>query len=277
LFAASIILLIIFLAIEAYKKFPVLPLKLFSIRSFTGAQIAAVAVSASIFAMFLYITLYFQDVLGYSALQAGVRFLPVTLVAFVIAAISGRLTSKIPGKWMIGVSLILVSIGLAMSDGVTLSSTWVHVLPGMIVCGFGIGMINPSLANVAIGVVHPRQSGTASGVNNTFRQIGIAGGIAVLGAIFENSIRHTLANSILNNHLSSSQLTQAVSAVSGGESSAVINSSPAQYHQVIAQVTHQAFITGFNELLVVTSIIALVGAVFSFALIRKKDMAIYAH
>jgi fucose permease len=225
--------------------------------------------------MFLYITLYFQDVLGYTALQAGVRFLPVTIVAFVVAAISGRLTSKIPGKWMIGIGLLLVSAGLALAHGVTIYSTWTHILPGMIICGFGIGMINPSLANVAIGVVPPQQSGTASGANNTFRQVGIAGGIAVLGAIFEASISHTLNKSVLVYHLSGAQLNQAVSAVSGGQSARVISSAPLQYHPIISQITHQAFITGFNELLVVTPIIALVGAIFTFVLIRKRDMAVY--
>ena len=275
LFASSLIFGIIFLAIESYKRFPVLPLKLFTIPSFTGAQFAAIGISASIFAMFLYITLYFQDVLGYSALQAGVRFLPVTIVAFVVAAISGRLTSKIPGKWMIGIGLLLVSAGLAMAHGVTIYSTWTHILPGLIVCGFGIGMINPSLANVAIGVVPPQQSGTASGANNTFRQIGIAGGIAVLGAIFESSITNSLNKSVLAYHLTGQQLNQAVAAVSGGQSSEVINSTPLSYHPLVSQITHQAFITGFNELLVVTPIIALVGAIFTFALIRKKDIAVY--
>jgi EmrB/QacA subfamily drug resistance transporter len=277
LFAASAILLVIFLAVETYKKFPILPLKLFTKPSFTGAQIAAVGVSASIFALFLYITLYFQDILGYSALQAGVRFLPVTAVAFVIAAISGRLTSKIPGKWMIGVALLLVSAGLAMAHGVTVTSSWTHLLPGLIVCGFGIGMINPSLANVAIGVVPPQESGTASGVNNTFRQIGIAGGIAVLGAIFETSINHSLSNSSLSSYFSANQLKQTVSAVSGGESSSVLHSIPLKYQATFSQITHQSFITGFNDLLVVTALIALAGAIFSFALIRKRDMAVYEH
>lgn len=277
LFAGSVILGIMFLAVESYIKFPILPLKLFKKPSFTGVQLAAIGISASIFAMFLYITLYFQDVLGYTALQAGIRFLPVTLVAFVVSAVSGRLTSRIPGKWMIGVGLILISFGLIISHGVTISSNWLHLLPGMIVCGFGIGMVNPSMANVAIGVVPPQQSGTASGANNTFRQVGIAGGIAVLGAIFVASITNSFNKSVLAYHLSGAQIKQAVSAVSAGQSSQVINASPTQYHPLVAQVAHQAFITGFNELLIVTSIIALVGAIFAFALIRKKDMAVYSH
>lgn len=277
LFAGAVILLVIFLAIETYISQPVLKLSLFKKPSFTGAQIAAVAISGSIFALFLYITLYFQDILGYSALQAGIRFLPVTLVAFVVAAISGRLTSKIPGKWMIGVGLILIGIGLAMADGVTISSTWLHLLPGMIVAGFGIGMVNPSLANVAIGVVPPQESGMASGVNNTFRQVGIAGGIAVLGAIFETSIMNSVRNSFFAHNLSGGQLSQATSAISAGQSSQVIQHVPAQYQSSVTIAAHQAFITGFNELILVATIVALSGAVFTFLLVRKKDMAVYRH
>lgn len=275
LFAGAAILMVCFLGIEAYTKQPILDLKLFRKPSFTGAQIAAIGISASIFSLFLYITLYFQDILGMSALQAGIRFLPVTVVAFVVAAISGRLSSVVPGRLMIGIGLLLVAIGLAISYGVTVDTGWTHLLPGLIVSGFGIGMINPSLANVAIGVVPPQESGMASGVNNTFRQIGIAGGIAVLGALFQLSIRNTLNNSVLAQHLNANQLSNVTSAVSGGESSLVIKSSPQQYKEVVASVTHHAFITGFNELLIVTSLIALVGAIFSFAMIRRKDMATY--
>ncbi len=277
LFSASVILLIIFLAVEYFREQPVLQLSLFKLSSFSGAQVAALGISASIFSIFLYMTLYFQDVLGYTPLQAGVRFLPVTLVAFVVAAIAGRLSSRVPGRVMIGIGLLLISIGLALATGVTITSTWIHVLPGLIVSGFGIGMVNPSLANVAIGVVPPQESGMASGVNSTFRQVGIASGIAILGAIFETSLRHSLSTGLASAHLTNNQLTAAVSAVSGGQSKAVIARTPAAYQSTVASVTHQAFITGLNELLVVTSLIALGGAILSVILIRQKDMAVYEH
>jgi EmrB/QacA subfamily drug resistance transporter len=277
LFASAAILLVLFLGVESYRQQPVLQLSLFKKPSFSGAQLAALTLSGSIFAFFLYITLYFQDILGYTPLQAGVRFLPVTIVAFVVAAIAGRLSARVPGKYMIGIGLLVISIGLALGLGVTTSSTWLHLLPGLVVCGFGIGMVNPSLANVAIGVVPPQESGMASGVNSTFRQVGIAGGIAILGAIFEASISHSLKSGLAVAHLTGTQLTAVVSAVSGGESSLVIAKTPAALRSTVAGVTHQAFITGFNELLVVTSLTALAGAVLSFILIRKKDMAVYEH
>jgi EmrB/QacA subfamily drug resistance transporter len=277
LFAAAISLLIIFIAIEFYVKQPILQLKLFRKPSFTGAQLAAISLSGSIFELFLYITIYFQDILGYSALQAGLRFLPVTLVAFVAAAVSGRLTSKIPGKFMIGTGLLITGIGLGLAHGITISSSWTHLLPGLLLAGLGIGMVNPSLANVAIGVVPPQESGMASGANNTFRQVGIAGGVAVLGAFFQTSIRQSLTKVQGALHLTSSQLTNSVTAVSGGESSQVIKAAPAAHRASVALVTHQAFIRGFNELIIITTVTALTGAVLSYILIRKKDMAVYSH
>ncbi len=277
LFGASVLLLVLFLGVEVYQKQPVLKLSLFKKPSFTGAQLAAIGISASIFSLFLYITLYLQDVLGYSPLQAGLRFLPTTLVMFVVAAVAGRLTSKVGGKYMIGIGLLLIGIGLLLGHGITISSHWTRLLSTLIVTGFGAGMVNPSLANVAIGVVPPQESGMASGVNNTFRQVGIAGGIAVLGAIFQSSISHSLSTSAIASHFSASQLTQASSAISGGESSLVVKSVPVAYQSKVAAIAHQAFITGFNEIVSVAAIVALVAAVLAFILIRKRDLAVYEH
>jgi EmrB/QacA subfamily drug resistance transporter len=277
LFASAVILLMIFLAYEAYSKQPILQLKLFKKPSFTGAQLAALTLSSSIFAIFLYLTLYFQDVLGYSPLQAGLRFLPTTLVMFVVAGIAGRLSSKIPGKLMISVGLLLVSLGLFMSHGLTIYSTWTHILPGFILAGFGVGMVNPSLANVAIGVVPPQESGMASGVNNTFRQVGIAGGVAVLGALLQSSIGNSLHHTIIAAHSTAVQLTNSVSAISAGESSLVIKTFPQQYHHAVSLIAHQAFINGMNDLFYITAGIALIGAISSALLIRRKDLAVYAH
>ena len=277
LFGAAIVALILFLAVEVYQKQPIFQLSLFKKPSFTGAQLAAIGISASIFSLFLYITLYFQDILGYSPLQAGLRFLPTTLVMFVVAAVAGRLTSKVSGRYMIGIGLLLVGIGLLLGDGLTVTSHWTRLLSALIVSGFGIGMVNPSLANVAIGVVPPQESGMASGVNNTFRQVGIAGGIAVLGAIFQTNIRHSLSNSAIASHFTSAQLTQASAAISGGETSQVVNSAPVAYQHVVASVVHQAFITGYNEIDTVAAVIALASAVLAFVLIRKRDLAVYKH
>ena len=172
-----------FVAIEARVAHPMLPLRLFRDRDFTGAQIAAYAISASFFAVFLYTTLYLQQVLGLSAIEAGLVYLPATLLNFLVAGASVQLGAKVPPRVMIGGGLGLVAIGMALCTMATVDSSWTILLPGMLVAMIGTGMFNPALANLAVGAVPVEQSGLASGVNDTFRQAGIAVGVAALGAL----------------------------------------------------------------------------------------------
>ena len=138
--------------------------------------------------MFLYLTLYIQDVLGYGALQAGLRFLPITLLSFLVAPIAGRLSVRMPVRLLLGGGLLLVGGGLLAMTAIDATSGWTVLIPGFALAGVGIGMVNPPLASTAIGVVHYSRSGMASGINSTFRQVGIATGIAALGAIFEHEV-----------------------------------------------------------------------------------------
>src|SRR5439155_12965400 len=186
--SGAAVLLVAFILIERAQPRPMLDLTLFRRPAFAGASIVAFAVSSSMFAMFLYLTLYIQDVLGYGPLQAGLRFLPVTLVSFVVAPISGRLSVRVPVRLLLGVGLTLVSGGLLAMTAISADSGWTTLIPGFVLAGIGIGLINPPLASTAIGVVHHSRSGMASGINNTFRQVGIATGIAGLGAVFQHDV-----------------------------------------------------------------------------------------
>ena len=181
-----------FAAIELSQRDPMLDLRLFRGAGFVGAQIAAFAISASIFAAFLYLTLYLQNVLGYSPLEAGLRFLPLSLAAFVVAAISGNLTSRVPARWLMGSGLAVIGVSLLLMARVETDSGWTLLLPGFVLAGIGIGLTNPALASTAVGVVPPERSGMASGTNSTFRQVGIATGIAGLGALFQHTIASKL-------------------------------------------------------------------------------------
>jgi EmrB/QacA subfamily drug resistance transporter len=188
LLAAAIVCLGAFAAVELVQKAPMFDLSLFRNPSFTAAQIIAFTISSAMFSQFLFLTLYIQNQLHYSPLQAGLRFLPLSLLAFVIAPISGRLSARIPVRILFGAGMSLVGIALLLMHGLTPSSGWTHLLPGFIVGGIGIGLVNPPLASTAVSVVEPRRAGMASGINNTFRQVGIATGIAGLGAIFQSHV-----------------------------------------------------------------------------------------
>src|SRR5438105_6097495 len=188
------VLLILFVVLERRQRRPMLDLTLFRRPAFAGASIVAFAISASMFAMFLYLTLYIQDVLGYGPLQAGLRFLPITVLSFAVAPVAGRLSVRVPVRLLLGFGLMLVSGGLLAMTAITARSGWTTLIPGFVIAGAGIGLVNPPLASTAIGVVHHSRSGMASGINNPFRHIGIATGIAGLGAVFQHEVtRNTTA------------------------------------------------------------------------------------
>jgi EmrB/QacA subfamily drug resistance transporter len=182
-FAAAAVALIAFVLVELRVRNPMLPLRLFRDGSFTGAQIAAFAISASFFAVFLYVTLYLQQILGLSAIEAGLVYLPGTLIMLVVSGATAQLGARVPARTMIGVGLGLVAIGMALFTLAGPDSSWWIVLPGEIVALIGTGLFNPAVTNVALSSVPVEQSGVAAGVNDTFRQAGIAVGVAALGAL----------------------------------------------------------------------------------------------
>ena len=163
-------------------------LTLFRRPAFVGAQTTAFAISSSMFAMFLYLTLYLQNILGLSPLKTGLVFLPLSVVSFVAAPIAGRLSTRVPIRLLLAVGLALNAIAMWSMSRVTSSSGWTVLLPGFLIGGVGIGLVNAPLASTAVSTVRQERAGMASGINNTFRQLGIATGIAALGAIFASRV-----------------------------------------------------------------------------------------
>jgi predicted MFS family arabinose efflux permease len=115
-----------------------------------------------------------------------VRFLVLSGPIFVTAAIAGRLSDKVPTSLLIGPGFAFIAVGLLLMRGITVSDDWTHLIPGFILAGVGAGLVNVPLASTAVGVVEPARAGMASGINSTFRQVGIATGVAALGAIFSH-------------------------------------------------------------------------------------------
>jgi EmrB/QacA subfamily drug resistance transporter len=273
--AGAVVLIVLFLIAELRQRRPMLDLSLFRRPAFAGASIVAFSVSASIFAMFLYLTLYIQDVLGFGPLQAGVRFLPITLLSFVVAPIAGRLSVRVPVRLLLGGGLLLVGAGLLAMTAVDASSAWTVLIPGFLLTGVGIGMINPPLASTAIGVVHYSRSGMASGINSTFRQVGIVTGIAGLGAIFEHEITHTTTAKLA----AAGQLPAVQSAAHGqlktllvsGEVQTIFHTLPHAAQTALAHAYRVGFTEAFDVILVIAAAIALVGAALAFALVRSRD------
>jgi EmrB/QacA subfamily drug resistance transporter len=265
----SAVLLGAFVAIERHKADPMFELALFRKPSFTGAAIVGFTLSASMFSMFLYLTLYLQNVLGYSPLQAGIRFLPTTLLSFVVAPISGRLAGRvIPIRVLLGVGMGFVGIGLILQAGLSGTSTWTHFLPGFICGGFGVGLINPPLATTQVGVVPPQRSGMASGIGNTFRQVGIATGIAGLGAIFQHAVATKTIDALGTVPRGGGDLG---AALASGNPGTILRGVPPDQRQRFVEAFHTGFAGAMNEILLISACVALVGCVAGFALVRRED------
>ncbi|HSR85837.1 MAG TPA: MFS transporter [Streptosporangiaceae bacterium] len=273
-FAAAAVLLAAFVVVELRIAKPMFDLNLFRLPTFSGGLVAAFGLSASIFSMLLYLVLYLQDILGYSALGTGVRLTVISGGILVTATLSGRLTSRVPIRFLIGPGLLLVGVALLLMRGLDASSTWTHLIPGMIVGGLAVGLVNPPLASTAVGVVEPQRAGMASGINSTFRQVGIATGIALLGSLFSNMVRSNVTSMVNAVPGLSGKGPQIAGAVQSGQIGHLLGKLPGPVRQQVGGITKTAFTGGLNHILLVAAIIALVSGVVTLFAIRQKDFAL---
>ena len=160
-----------------------------------------------------------------------------------------------PVRWLIGPGLLLVGIGLLLMSGLHGGTTWTHLIPGFIVAGAGSGMVNPPLASTAVGVVAPQRSGMASGVNTTFRQIGIATGIAVYGSIFASSLHNKLGSALAGTPALRSHLPQIVAAVQQGDAAQIFKTVPKSLDGALAGAIHSSFASTLDVLLIVSAVL----------------------
>ena len=260
------LLLVLFVVIERRSARPMLDLTLFRKPAFAGASIAAFVLSASMFAMFLYLTLYIQNILGYSALESGLRFLPVTVLSFLVAPASGKLAERLGVRWFIAGGLALVALGLLLMHGVQPGDDWTALLAGMMVAGGGIGLVNPALATAAIGVVEPRRSGMASGINSTFRQVGIATGIAAWGALFQHRVASTFT------HLAAAHGLPGAAPRGSSVADFIAFGGPERTKNgPLIAIAVSAFDAGLNHILLLAAGVAIAGAVACVVLVRPAD------
>ncbi len=279
---ASVVLMAVFVVSQVRQSDPMFDLGLLRKPTFTGGLIAAFGVSASIFSLLAYLVIYVQNVLDYSAVQTGVRFLFLSGASFVAAVIAGRLTEKVPTKWLIGPGFLVLGVGLLLLTGIESDSAWTHLIPGLLVSGVAIGMINPPLASTAVGVVEPARAGMASGANSTFRQVGIATGIAALGSIFARQVTDAVQPA-LSGKVPPEVLDGLTAALSGGQVNAAASGAQQAAEQsggaaagqqafdLVTQVGTVGVVDALNHIVLIGAVIAFVSGAACLALIRQKD------
>jgi hypothetical protein len=171
---------------------------------------------------------------------------------------------------LLGGGLAVIGVALLLMHGISLGSTWTTLLAGFIVGGIGIGLVNAPLASTSVSVVEPRRAGMASGINNTFRQVGIATGIAALGAIFQSQITSELMSAGVPDRWVH-PLSQAIASGGGQRFAIGYTGQPPAWVQHLQTTTHAAFISGLNTILLVAAFVLFTGAILAFVLVRQQD------
>jgi EmrB/QacA subfamily drug resistance transporter len=262
LLLASGLLMAAFVLAERHHLRPMFDLSLLRRPAFAGVSAATFAIGAGMFAMLPYLTFYLQDNLGYSPLTGGLCLLPASIVCFLVPLTTRAAASKLPPRIVLSAGLAITALGLAVMRGLTVSSTWTALIPGLLLIGIGVGLANPAIAAIALGVAPPQRTGMASGISNTFRIAGLAAGVAVLGAVFERRLASSLATQL------GYPAGQLATALASGATRAP--TSLAAQHGLTA-ASHQAFVSGINQILAIGSILTLSGALAALALVRARD------
>jgi len=237
LFIGAAVLLAVFIALELRQRLPMLDLGLFRIGAFAGANIVAMLVSLGMFGVFFFISLYVQNVLGYSPTKAGAIFLPMTILIILIAPIAGKLSDRVGSRWLMGAGMSILGVSLLLYQRIGLHTGFWSLLPQLVLGGIGMALTMSPMTSAAMGSVPVDKAGVGSGVLNSFRQVGGSLGIALMGAIL---------------------LTY-------------------QHPGASKQVAAQQFVNGLHAALLVSAFIAFAAAGVAIVLVRTKPAVERAH
>ncbi|MEA2350825.1 MAG: hypothetical protein QOG86_1766 [Thermoleophilaceae bacterium] len=270
LLATAVVGIVAFVLVEMHGRAPMVQFEYFRSKSFAGASSVAFIVSFAMLAMFFFMALYMQNILGYSPLEAGLRFLPSTVVIIFAAPISGRLADRIGPRPLIVTGLSLAAIALFMQSQVTVNSGYGELLPAFIIMGLGMGLTMSPMSTAGMNAVTPEKAGAASGILSMFRMVGGTFGVAAIGALFQSLARTRIDSKLSGLHLPNGVRSSIVDNLGSGASSQSLHGiAPAQAKQVGAAM-HDAFVYALGGGLTLSASVAAVGAVLALLLIGPK-------
>jgi len=269
LLALAAIALPAFVFVENRVKAPMVQFDLLSDRNFLAAVCVALIITFAMMGVFFFLALYMQDILGYSPLEAGIRFLPSTLMIVGVAPVAGRLSDRFGPRWLIAGGLLIVAASLFSFSGIAVDSSYLDLLPGFMLLGIGVAMTMSPMTSAAMNAVPVQKAGIASGVLSMFRMVGGSLGIAVTGAIFQG-----LVSSKLDTLLSGSGVTEAqrqsISDQLGGGTVPKVPGLDAAQVKEITVAGNEAFVYAVSHAMTVSGFVALVGAAIGATAIRAK-------
>jgi EmrB/QacA subfamily drug resistance transporter len=183
LFAVAVVSFVVFVLLERRQRAPMLDLSLFRNRTFTGANATMMLVALAMFGVFFYVSLFVQGILGYSPVQAGASFLPMTLCIVFVAPVAGKLSDRVGARWLMSVGMVLVSTSLVLFSLLDEHSTFWNLFPALLIGGAGMAMAMTPTTAAAMSSVPVDKAGVGSGVLNSMRQVGGSLGVAIAGAV----------------------------------------------------------------------------------------------
>jgi len=267
LIALAVAMLIAFVVVEQRVKAPIIEFSLFKSRNFIGSVIVAFIISFAMMGVFFFLALYMQNILGYSALEAGVRFLPTTLVIMVTAPLAGRLSDRIGPRWPIVVGMAMIAVSLYMFSTIEVGTTFSGLWVSFVILGFGIGLTMSPMSTAAMNAVSKTKAGVASGVLSMFRMVGGTFGVAALGALFQNQAQVRLDQELTGAAgLTEAQRADFAHQLTGG--TAHIDGVPPDQVAKLTQAGHDAFVYGLSHAMILSVGIAVIGVLVAFLLIR---------
>jgi len=258
-----------FIAVELRVAVPMLDLGLFRNRTFLGATIIVTSLSAGSFGAFVYLSLFMLDVRQGTPVEVGLWLAPLAVVSFVVSLGAGRLSEWVPLRGALAAGMALTAGGLVLLTGLDAESTWTALLAGLVVVGAGIGLANPLVTFTHLGVLPPAQGGLASGINNTARQLGLAIGIAVLGALLQSHIADRVEAGADGLGATRGAVTDRIA---DGNFAAATELAPPAARDGLRTTYDAAFASGLNELMLISVGLALVGLAAALLLVRSRDL-----
>jgi EmrB/QacA subfamily drug resistance transporter len=244
---------------------PMADLRLFARRSFAATGLVAFAISATVIGMISYLSLYVQNTLGYSPVQAGLRFLPLSLASFAVGLLTGRLIGKVAMRVLLGVAMAAAAAGLGSMAHLTATSSWLVLVPGLILAGTGLGITSTSLASAGLAAVKPARAGMAAGMVNTLRQVGTATGVAVIGAFYSSRVTTATLHALAGLPAPPGAAGRLAGAVASGAGTRVAAAVPPAARAAVTHAARAGTASGLNDVLLTAAAVAAAGAIAGFA------------
>jgi EmrB/QacA subfamily drug resistance transporter len=286
-FVVSAILFVAFVFVESRTEKPMVPLGFFKSRTFTGANIDAFIVSFFISGLAFSMTMYFQNVHGYSPIKAGFTNLPFVTVMMFAAPLSGSLVNKLGAKTLVSVGMLIAALSCFMYLRAEAGSSFLTVLPAMLVMGLGMGLVFAPLTTAVLNSVSSDKGGVASAVNGAIRETGFAFGIALLGTFISQTYRTDFlkddgVKAIASSSDESRGLIDGISDQIAAAGKLIQNQErfpglPQEVRDVIQSASSNGFVNGMHLSFIITGSTLIVCAIVSYFLINDRVAQAEAH